>query len=663
MLPRCHSLPLLALLCATPVTAQDLDGRLRPLIAAHRGQVAVAIKHLGNGMSFVHRADVPMPTASLIKFPVMIEAYRQAESGDLDLGSSVTLAETDKVPGSGVLTGAFSAGARFALRDAVRLMIAFSDNTATNLVLDRIGLRSTAATMERLGCPNTKLHAKVFRRDTSVFPERSAQFGLGSTTAAEMVRLLEKLHRGELVSAAASKAMLEHLSACRDRDKFPRLLPPGTKLAHKTGSVAAARCDAGILYVGDAAIALCVLTAGNQDRRWTDNAADRLCAEIAYTVYRHYAPATRSAGPATPLANGASGAAVEDLQRTLNARLTPSPGLSVDGDFGNATRDAVLRFQRERGLHATGTVDPATFKALGPLITDGPPVPAPDDVNRAQLPKVAADALDGTPFVSCRAWAIADARTGALLWEHQAARRLDIASTTKIMTAHLVFTLARHSPAVLDEVVTFSERADRTGGSTAGVRSGERLTVGELLYGLLLPSGNDAAVALAEHFGSRFEPPEDARDTTDPLPRFVAEMNRTARRLGMAQTTYRNPHGLTAKGHLSCARDLLRLAHAALEDERFRGYVRTRQRGCRLSGADGHQRDIVWRNTNQLLGIEGYEGVKTGTTRAAGACLVSSSARGSDRLLLVVLGASGSAARYADSRNLYRWAWRQRRIR
>ena len=157
------------------------------------------------------------------------------------------LRDEDKVPGSGILTNHFSAGATFPLRDAVRLMIAFSDNTATNLVLDQIGLPATAKSMEELGCPNTKIHAKVFKRETSIFPERSKQFGLGSTTAGEMVRLLELLHQRKLVSPEASDKMREHLLACDDRKKFPRLLPEGTKLAHKTGSVDAIRTDAGII--------------------------------------------------------------------------------------------------------------------------------------------------------------------------------------------------------------------------------------------------------------------------------------------------------------------------------------------------------------------------------------------------------------------------------
>ncbi len=141
-----------------------------------------------------------MPTASLIKFPVMIEAYRQAAAKQVDLDAVVVLKKQDKVPGSGVLTYHFTEGATFKLRDAVRLMIAFSDNTATNLVLDAVGIGATAATMEKLGYPNTKIHSKVFRRDTSVFPERSKQFGLGSTTADEMIRLCEAVYRNQLVS-------------------------------------------------------------------------------------------------------------------------------------------------------------------------------------------------------------------------------------------------------------------------------------------------------------------------------------------------------------------------------------------------------------------------------------------------------------------------------
>jgi beta-lactamase class A len=168
-------------------------------------------------------------------------------------------------------------------------MIAFSDNTATNLVLDQIGLGATAGTMEAMGCPNTKIHSKVYHRETSLFPERSKQFGLGSTTAGEMVRLCEALWKKELVSREASEAMYKHMLACDDKDKFPRFLPAGTKIAFKTGSIDAARTAAGIIELPGGPVVLCVMTAENEDESWIpDNAGNRLCAEIARAVHEHF---------------------------------------------------------------------------------------------------------------------------------------------------------------------------------------------------------------------------------------------------------------------------------------------------------------------------------------------------------------------------------------
>lgn len=268
----------------------SLVDRLGPLAKAHQGKVAIAVKHLTTGETFTLNADEPLPTASLIKLPIMVEVYQQAADSKVKLTDPVVLTESDKAPGSGILTSHFSEGASLPLRDAVRLMIAFSDNTATNLVLDKIGIASVNQRMDALGLKETRLNAKVFRGSTtSVDPERSKKYGLGSTTAAEMVKLLEKLHAGELVSKDASKAMYEHLLRCEDKLKFPKMLPAGTKLAHKTGSVNAVRTDAGILETPSGPVALCVLTADNKDQRWTnDNAGDLLCARVAKEVFDYY---------------------------------------------------------------------------------------------------------------------------------------------------------------------------------------------------------------------------------------------------------------------------------------------------------------------------------------------------------------------------------------
>lgn len=267
----------------------SLRHQIQDLADKHKGKVAVGYKHLKLGQSWSINPDLPMPTASLIKFPVMVEAYRQADSKHVSLDTMITLKKEDKVPGSGILTYDFSPGATLSLRDAIRLMIKFSDNTATNLVLDQIGIASTGKTMISWGYPNTRIHAKVFKRETSVAPERSQQFGLGSTTVNEMINLFDALHQGKLVSESASKEMYEHLRTCDDTQKFPRLLPYGTKLAFKTGSVNASRTAAGIMETVSGPVALCVLTNENQDQSWSpDNAGDLLCAHIAKVVFDQF---------------------------------------------------------------------------------------------------------------------------------------------------------------------------------------------------------------------------------------------------------------------------------------------------------------------------------------------------------------------------------------
>lgn len=287
-MPNCVLLTLVVFLQV--LQPESLESRLAPLAKAHKGRVAIAVKHLTTGESYTLNGDEAMPTASLIKFPIMLELYVQVMEGKLKLTDLVKLTEKDKVPGSGILTYHFSAGATFPVKDAVRLMIAYSDNTATNLVLDKIGIASTNQRMEAWGCPNTKINAKVFLGSkTSIAPERTKKFGLGSTTAREIVTLLEKVHQGKVVSPEVCKEMLEHLKNAQDKDSFPRFLPAKTVVAHKTGSVVGVRTDGGIIYTPSGPVAVCVLTADNEDKRWAaDNAGNVLCAKVAKAVNDHF---------------------------------------------------------------------------------------------------------------------------------------------------------------------------------------------------------------------------------------------------------------------------------------------------------------------------------------------------------------------------------------
>ena len=644
--------------------SNSISEAVTPLLKNYQGDVAVAVYHLESDSHWSVRGDVVMPTASLIKLPVMIEAYRQVAAGKVKLDQRIELKKEDMVQGSGILTNHFSPGTTISLRDAIRLMIVYSDNTATNLVVDAIGLPSTTAAMKELGYPETQLHSKVFRRDVSIAPERSEKYGLGSATAIDMVNLVTRLKRGELAGPEATAAMLDHLVNCDDKSRFPLLLPSTVKVAHKTGSVTRVRTDAGLLMGPGCTIALCVLTDNNKDIRWTDdNAGNKLSADIAKSVYELLAPKSIDKTPTTEQAKamriGATGDLVEALQRTLKAKLSPPSAISVDGDFGPATEGAVKAFQKQEKLEVTGVVDAATWKALGPLVDQEKPLPAPEIVNSEKLEKKASDDPFGPPQVTCTAWTITDRSTGESVAGTKSDVPMHIASTTKIMTAYVVLKMAASKPEVHNEVITFSKRADDTVGSTAGVRVGESLTVGELMYGLMLPSGNDASVALAEHFGRKFAKADESLDDAKSYDRFIEQMNTTARELKMLQTHFVNPHGLTDKAHLSTADDLAKLAIAALGVPRFRDYVTCRQHGCEVTGAGGYKRNLKWENTNRLLGIEGYTGLKTGTTDAAGACLVSCSLRGDRELVVVLLNSANSDARYVDARNLHAYGWRK----
>ncbi|MDP1562851.1 MAG: serine hydrolase [Pirellulaceae bacterium] len=639
----------------------ELADQLRPLIEGHEGEVSVCVEHLATGQRFAWEADRPMPTASLIKLPVMIAAYEAVANGKLDLTTPITLTTDDMVPGSGVLTDHFSAGTQISLRDAIHLMIAFSDNTATNLVVDRIGLATTAERMESLGYPNTKLHSKVFRGSTTVFPERSREFGLGSTTAAEMVGLLKMLHSKELVSIDACDDMLRHLRACDDDTKIRSLLPKGTPVANKTGAVSNVRTDAAVIESPNGTIVICVLTRNNVDQRYDDdNAAHVLCGRIGKIVFDHFNPGVVSTTqPVTgPLAIGATSQLVETLQRTLNARLLPTPNLTVDGDFGPATQNAVKSFQEANGLPASGVVDVATWKNLSPLV-EKESVPEPEIVNAEVLPRLPADSDTGPPFVTAKAWCVIDAITGKSIGGENMETPLDPASTTKIMTALLILEEAERNPACLDEIVTFSAQADATIGSSCGLVAGEQVAVRDLLYGLLLPSGNDAGTALAEHFGAKWSVLNDDQTSkpVDSFAVFIQAMNRRAQDLGVKDSRFANPHGLTENEHKLSAFDLAQLTQQAIKLRLFRTIVATRQYGCRISHPSGYSRNVKWTNTNKMLETTSYLGVKTGTTTAAGACLVTFAEHGEQQRICVVLGASDSSSRYVDTKNLLRWSW------
>lgn len=260
-----------------------------------------------------------------------------------------------------------------------------------------------------------------------------------------------------------------------------------------------------------------------------------------------------------------------------------------------------------------------------PITGFGPPTLVESNASdTAVSPRVAGlIKQDRAPRVQASAAVLVDAETGSVVFEKNAHARRAPASTTKIMTALVTLRNAR-----LDDVVVAGSEVEGIEPTIIGLDPGDRLTVEQLLYGLLLPSGNDAAVALAKRVGGS-------------IPRFVSMMNEEAADLGLDDTQFVNPNGLDADGHYSSAFDLALIARAALKDPTFARVVSTREYSI-----PGPPR-WLFRSTNILLGtFPGADGVKTGYTDNAGRCLVLSATRDGRRAIAVVLD---SEATWADS--------------
>lgn len=251
----------------------------------------------------------------------------------------------------------------------------------------------------------------------------------------------------------------------------------------------------------------------------------------------------------------------------------------------------------------------------------------------AALPPVPA-----APAVGAVAHILVDFNSGAVLSEDDADARLDPASITKLMTAYAVFSELRKGQMALDDMVTVSERAWRTGGSRMFIEVGTRVSVGDLIRGMIIQSGNDASVALAEF-------------TAGSEPAFAELMNEYARRLGMQNTNFRNATGLPAEDHYSSARDIALLAAAIIREfpEFYSLY----------SEREFTYNDITQRNRNKMLWRDPtVDGIKTGMTDAAGYCLVSSARRDDMRLISVLLGTNSDKARADATQALLNWGFR-----
>lgn len=253
-----------------------------------------------------------------------------------------------------------------------------------------------------------------------------------------------------------------------------------------------------------------------------------------------------------------------------------------------------------------------------------------------------ATSLTEPPAIAARSYILFNPATNEVLVQKNARVRLPMASTTKIMTALVVLERAK-----LTDPVPIPPAAVALGGSSAKLVAGERLSVRDLLTGLMVGSGNDASIALARHVGGGSEA------------RFVAYMNAKARQLGLRNTRFENPHGLDASGHYSTARDLLALGRQAYAISTLRRIVA--ERTATIPGPNGVGTRSL-ESENDLLAIDREaDGIKTGHTSGAGYTLVAHAKRESNgvELFLVMIGSPSRSQRAADAKRLFDWGLAQ----
>ena len=259
-----------------------LHRTLDSLAGAHHGTVGYTVLNVDTGERLERRGDETFPTASLIKVPILVTVYDLVEQKKLSLDDPLTLLAIDKVPGSGNLQFMHD-GATLTVRDAAWLMTTTSDNTATNLLLDRIVIRRVWEKMEKLGLPHTKVHSKVYLRMASVAMDSSVKYGLGVTTPNEMSRLFALLADGKAVSPKADSSMLDILAHNEDYASMQRHVEALT-VPHKTGATDQVRTECA-LFPLQSRVAACVLTKENVDQRWLiDNEAQVTLANMGRAI-------------------------------------------------------------------------------------------------------------------------------------------------------------------------------------------------------------------------------------------------------------------------------------------------------------------------------------------------------------------------------------------
>ena len=307
---------------AAPTWAGDtqLGAKLQPIVAAHHGKVAMYAVQLNTGKAVGLDQDHVVKTASDIKLAMLYEAMVEVREGKAKWDEKLTLKPGDPVAGSGILTF-FDTPLTLTLKDALTFMVIMSDNTATNMAIDRFGLDAVNGRMKSLGLVNTYFYKKVMKPATGPMPADQAKFGLGKSTPYEMATLMTRIGRCELhpdkpretpvppnsadgfappdeQDLAVCKVALNMLKNQFYRETIPRYLEKidssetGTAIASKTGSLNAERSDVAIVAGKSGPMVLAIFTYENADHGWTvDNEGEMTIAKLAEVIVKDWSPA------------------------------------------------------------------------------------------------------------------------------------------------------------------------------------------------------------------------------------------------------------------------------------------------------------------------------------------------------------------------------------
>lgn len=288
---------LLALLFVTAtLQADELNDKLQTLISAHQGKVGLFAKNLKTGQTVAINADEAVQTASVIKLPLMLQAYEQVKAGKIKLTDPVVLNKENVVLGSGVLY-ALDPGLKLTLKDSITLMMIVSDNTGTNLNIDAVGLKPTNDMLTRMGLKNTYLYKKVAKPADGNVPSDQKKFGLGKTTAREMATVMESIYKCDLGDRELCKQMIWIMRNQQYRNMLPRYLEVAdssedlSAIADKIGALDAVRNDVALVYTKNGPVVISIFTHDNLDQSWTpENRAEILIGKLARTIVDSWSP-------------------------------------------------------------------------------------------------------------------------------------------------------------------------------------------------------------------------------------------------------------------------------------------------------------------------------------------------------------------------------------